>query len=254
MMDVDKSQVKQRFRRSAATYESHAHVQKLIVARLYALLRENVASIPGNVLEIGCGTGLLTRKLNLIPRDGEFYINDLVEEMCARTASTCGFDTAHCLVGDVEEIDIPGMYELVASASTFQWFQHPKETIARIAKHLVPGGWLAISTFGTDNLHELRSVTGAGLQYLPEEMLCELLAPWFEVKMVEQTCHTLTFSAPIDVLHHLKLTGVNATATPRTFSRSWLNAFSVAYEDFRNLSGEYPLTYQPLTVMARRRL
>lgn len=85
---VDKAEVKCRFRRSVESYEDNAYVQKAIVNRLYELLQDHLSYTPRKVLEIGCGTGLLTRKLLTALSSGQLFINDLVEEMCSKTAGS----------------------------------------------------------------------------------------------------------------------------------------------------------------------
>ncbi|MEG2792100.1 MAG: methyltransferase domain-containing protein, partial [Odoribacter sp.] len=172
-------------------------MQKIIVEKLYTLLTEQLSYTPERVLEIGCGTGFLTRKLRQHLSKEQLYINDLVEEMCRKTAGSCDIEANHCLVGDIEQLHLKETYNLIVSASTFQWFARPSETFKKLAEHLHPGGLMVFSTFGWHNLEELREVTGRGLSYLSMEEVSALLSPYFEVLVREEELHTLRFNEPL---------------------------------------------------------
>ena len=74
---IDKTEIECRFRRSVDSYEDNATVQKWIVQRLVELLQEYVP-YSSRTLEIGCGTGLLSEKINRLWEDQQFWVNDLV--------------------------------------------------------------------------------------------------------------------------------------------------------------------------------
>lgn len=251
---IDKTEVKCRFRRSVESYEDNAYVQKVIVNRLYELLRDHLLYTPRKVLEIGCGTGLLTRKLPVALSSGQLFINDLVEEMCSKTAGLCGIKMENRLVGDIEEIVLPECFDLILSASTFQWFNHPADTYKKLAAHLLPGGLLVFSTFGKNNLKELSKVTGSGLCYYEKEELKELLFPFFDILYMEEKEHVLHFPTPVDILRHLKKTGVNAATSPQVWTKGRIERFS---DDFKALYGSgraFPLTYHPVYFVCQRKV
>ena len=68
---IDKTEIECRFRRSVDSYEDNATVQKWIVQRLVELLQEYVP-YSSRTLEIGCGTGLLSEKINRLWEDQQF--------------------------------------------------------------------------------------------------------------------------------------------------------------------------------------
>ena len=107
-MAVNKHEVEQRFRRSITTYNANAMVQKAMAVRLNRMVMSSLDYIPKNILEVGCGTGLFTEELRRCFKEDEIYVNDIVEEVCSRTARLYQVIASHCLPGDIEEIPLPG--------------------------------------------------------------------------------------------------------------------------------------------------
>lgn len=242
---MDKKLISQRFRRSVESYEENAPVQKEIAQRLLELLQTFLKEQPRHVLEIGCGTGLLTRKITTLLPSGSLYINDLVEEMCLKAATGSHIPFNRCLPGDIEEMALPRTFSLCVSASTFQWFARPAETFRKLASHLSPEGLLVFSTFGPGNLPELSEFTEKGLSYLSYEELTRLLSPYFDILHFEDDYRKLYFPEPLDILRHLKKTGVNASASSSLWTKGHLRHFTLFYEN-KFEKNAYPLTYHPL--------
>ena len=199
---IDKTEIECRFRRSVDSYEDNATVQKWIVQRLVELLQEYVP-YSSRTLEIGCGTGLLSEKINRLWEDQQFWVNDLVEQMCRKTIDRCQLPVSHGLNGDIEQIPLTGKFDLIVSASTFQWLAHPRATFAKLAAHLNTNGWLIFSTFGKNNFKELKAVTGQGLEYRSIGELSAWLSSEYYILYTEEQIHTLKFSDPLDIVRHV---------------------------------------------------
>lgn len=60
-------------------------------------------------------------------------------------------------------------------------------------------------------MHEIRQLTGHGLDYLSVEELQALLSPGFDILHAEEEVISLPFPTPQAVLKHLKQTGVTGT-------------------------------------------
>lgn len=251
---IDKAEIQCRFKRSVESYDENAIVQKSIVSKLCDLLQEYVQLYPGRILEIGCGTGLFTSALLKVHPVKELMVNDLVPQMCHKTAERCDIPDHHCIIGDIETIPLAGQFELIVSSSTFQWFSRPADTLKKLFRHLTGGGFLVFSTFGQENLKELRQVSGQGLNYLSSAEWQEILSSDFDLLYKGEEVQTLYFDTPVDILRHVKNTGVNATASPKIWTKGELNRFIGKYASFRNLEQKaYPLTYHPVYWVCRKR-
>lgn len=250
---IDKAEIRHRFRKSVESYDDYAYAQKAIVSRLMLLLDAYVPVASDSILEVGCGTGLLTERLTEKYGKDKLFVNDLVDAMCAKTAARCQLSPKHCIVGDIEQMEVEGCFDLIVSASTFQWLACPAETFARLSDSLCPGGIMVFSTFGKENCKELRAVTGSGLTYYSLAEMTELLSPCLEVVHTEEDYCVLEFEHPLDVLKHVKNTGVNAMNLRKTWTPGRLEKFVHEYRERFQAGGRCPLTYHPQYFVCRKR-
>src|SRR5690554_7213805 len=79
--------------------------------------------------------------------------------------------------------------------------QNLQQLFAKIAHALKHSGYLCFSSFGPDNLKEIKALTGQGLDYfsLPELRRC-LESQGFEIVYLSETVKTLAFEHPRQVL------------------------------------------------------
>lgn len=254
--------IKSRFGKAIRHYDSHAVAQKLIADKLFDLIgRVQKAE---NVLEIGCGTGNLSRRLlELSP--GKLILNDIcpgyagiLREKLACPVSTDPEDSAGGILfscGNAQEItgkQFPVKFNLIASASAIQWLPDPLQFMIDCRALLAEDGLLAVSTFAPDNMQEVTSSSGYGLQYPPPEVIKSMLAKHYRLLHLSTGEITLTFPNPVDVLKHLKLTGVNGVNSTG-WTKKDLKAFQERYETVRNPDGSYPLTYRPVFILCKQK-
>ncbi|MBV5317301.1 MAG: malonyl-ACP O-methyltransferase BioC [Desulfobulbaceae bacterium] len=253
-MIPDKKLIKLRFEQAAATYEQQAKVQHLVADRLLVLLTEAAPAVtPVHVLEIGCCTGLLTEKiLDLFPDVSHLTVSDLVAAFEQCVCRKIGRRASHItfLAGDIESVDLPTKYDLIISSSTLHWVHDLSNLFRKLHAHLNPGGILAFSQYGVDNLREIRAVTGVGLQYKELEQLQAVVMEKFDILAAEENRETLWFPDPISVLQHLRSTGVNSIGQ-QVWTRKQVNSFISDYT--HRFTGEQGvcLTYHPIFIIAR---
>jgi malonyl-ACP O-methyltransferase BioC len=248
---IEKGRIKLCFQRAAATYEEQAVIQQRVADHLLAMLQRCAGGSFNRVLEIGCCTGLLTGRLTRqYPDIGELVLNDLVEEFALRAGDQPGIPAIRFLAGDIENLELPGPFELIISSSTFHWISDLPALLAKLAGHLTPGGTLAFSLYGPDNLREIRELTGIGLDYHNLEEVTAMTAGYLDVICSDERLEPFFFSDPSAVLAHLRETGVNAVSnapwTPRRLEE-FLRAYREKFSDPRGVR----LTYHPQYLVAR---
>lgn len=252
-MTLNKDRIKTRFAKAAATYDDQAIIQHKVADRLLTLLVQHTDSAPKRALEIGCCTGLLTSRLaNLYREMDKLFVNDLVPEfkqvIVERVAGTVGLEF---LAGDIESVTLPDNLNLVISSSTFHWLDDPASLFAKLAARMAPESTLAFAMYSRNNLWELREITGIGLQYYDPAELQEMVAKHFKVLAFEEEQITFKFQAPLDILHHLRETGVNSLIDSQ-WSRTYLSDFVKRYQSRFTEQNSVRLTYHPVYCIARK--
>lgn len=249
---MDKRLIAERFARARDTYSQEARVQQQVAEKMMRLLTEHTPLGFQNVVEFGCGTGSYSRILLHRLQPEKLLLNDLCPEMKECLTDVLPQAGVQFIPGDAETLDFPEGTDLITSCSTLQWFNEPEQFFARCHSFLTEGGYLAFSTFGTENMREIHRLTGHGLEYLPIEALNKLLAPYFETVYAEEEIVPLSFSAPLQVLQHLKQTGVTGTEK-RIWTRGRLQTFCNGYaEQFHGKDGGVTLTYHPIYLIVRK--
>ena len=81
---INKQLITRRFSRAVESYNREAVVQKQIAYRMSDMLNHYLPRPCGRILEIGSGTGFLTRRLMETLHPEKLVLNDICQEM-----STC---------------------------------------------------------------------------------------------------------------------------------------------------------------------
>lgn len=273
---MDKRLIAQRFAKARDTYNQAARAQRQVAEKMLRLVEKYLPAtgqrelLPqvGEVLsgrqhkvlrlvEIGCGTGIYSAMLlrRLCPR--QMLLVDLCPEMepLINELTACHPEVdANFRAADAEQMELPAGVQLITSCSTVQWFEAPKAFVERCAAALAPQGLLAFSTFGPDNLREISALTGHGLTYPTLQDWHGMTVSNLHLHYAEEERITLWFPSPIEVLKHLKETGVTGTEK-KVWSKQRLHNFCQAYAArFSNAKGEVSLTYHPMYLVYRKRV
>ncbi len=255
---IDKSQVALRFAQAGQSYVEHAIVQKQIAQHLFDLTQQYCPELfknaVENVLEIGCGSGNLSHLLLKNMQIDHLILNDLYPEIQQHFQTYSKIDY---LIGDIEQLEFPQHLDLITSSSALQWVQNLAAILQKTFHSLNTESYFCFSTFGQQNLQEIKALTGQGLDYLSLEHLQDKLQNnGFEILHLSEQITALNFQHPKQVLQHLKATGVTATASNFRWTKQSLQNFYQDYQQFlfSDESGQmlYPLTYHPIYCIARR--
>lgn len=253
------------FEKSVESYDAAALVQRdvaeVLKESLLSQIEKNSANFGfskiKNILEIGCGTGVLTKLTYPFFNSCHWSLNDESLLLCSRAAKFCG-ERAQVFCGDASRVYIGRGYDLILSSSCFQWIEFPTEFFQRLWSISSENSLLAFSTFGLGNFMQVNEITGRGLTYFSAEQIKDFLKrAGFEVLFIKEWTHSLDFDSPLDVLRHIKATGVNADfksfwtpAKISAFSKEYLRRFPSEKKSEKNSSVK--LDYNPIIVIARK--
>lgn len=158
-MHIDKHLVAKRFGKNSGSYDAVTPVQEAMARHLAETVQQEFANRAGmpSILELGCGTGRLTRMLG--ERFPGARITSLDISAAMVDAARKNYPDAEFLAADAEAFvqEHGQQYDLIVSNAAMQWFHHPQTTLARCRALLSKGGLMAFSTFGNETFQELRN-------------------------------------------------------------------------------------------------
>lgn len=236
------------FHKARYTYNQNSPIQRTMRLHLLDLLKKHTHRKSfDSIFEFGAGMGELTALVSksfdfqrYITND--FYPYDMGAALHNERISHFAFDmTQLCAHSLAKE-----QFELIISNACLQWLDCTS-TLTALKSMIVDGGILALSSFGQNNMHEIRQITGVGLQYESLNTIRALLEKDFEILALESTHHHLHFDSALEVFRHLKLSGVNAFGInkPFTLTKAMLKDYAQKFDN--------TLTYEPLYILALKR-
>jgi malonyl-CoA O-methyltransferase len=251
---LDRGRLRAAFDRASAGYESAAGLQARVAAELLERLAV-FAFAPGVVLDLGAGTGRVTRELKRRYRRALVIALDLAPGMLRearrhqqwwrRFERVCA-DALRLPLADAS-------VDIVFSSLMLQWCQPLDTALAECRRVLKPDGFFAFSTLGADTLHELRGAWACADGYNHVNHFVDvhevgdavvragLMEPVLDVDRLE-----VGYPDALSLMRDLKAIGAhNVTAgRPRALAgRSRLKRMQDAYEALRR-DDRLPATYE----------
>ncbi|MFJ5760966.1 methyltransferase domain-containing protein [Neobacillus sp. NPDC093182] len=134
------------------------------------------------ILDLGCGTGDLTKKLYDI--GGDVIGADKSQNMITQAVSK--YSNIKFFVRDVTALGYNAEFDAVFSNATLHWVKQPKDALSCIYQSLKPGGRFVAEFGGKGNVHIITSeiieqIKQSGIEYKIEQF------PWFYPSIGEYT-------------------------------------------------------------------
>ncbi len=244
-MQVNPKSVKSHFEKAMEKYDENAVVQRFL-AEILAEETSLIRKYYGKILEAGCGTGLLTREIKKKLSFESFTANDLSDKSkkyLDRILSNYSF-----ICGNAARINTSQKFDLIISNAMFQWFSNLEDVLNRYRNILNNNGILAFTTFSPENFPELTKITGISLNYKTADELREILEKNYKILKLETFSKALEFRTPLELLYHLKNTGVNSLG-----DKKWEFAdVKVFCDSYTKTFEKVTLTYTPILIIAQK--
>lgn len=208
MQMMRKAEIGAAFGAAADHYEACADVQRSVARHLAEMAASHPLPNKARILEIGCGTGLLTREIRTLWPNATLIATDLSADML-QVARRNGID-AELMMMDGEAPTFEGpSFDLILSSLTFQWFADLPAALARLHDLLKPGGALYFSSMGAESFGSWRAAhktcgESAGIASYPSrDELNALLTPYRDTFTADDN-HPLPETGGAALIRHFR--------------------------------------------------
>jgi len=171
------------------TYD-RAVLQESTYRPVHDALLDRIASLsPTTVLDLGCGTGQLTRRLITTFPDAGIIGVDLSSGMLERAVESDECNDASFALADAQRLPLsPGSVDVVVCSESFHWYTDQPAALDGLHTLLKPGGRLLIASIATltgtgdEIIRRTTSMTGRSVRAVPRRRLRKMLeAAGFDV-------------------------------------------------------------------------
>jgi len=211
------------FSKNALSYDSLNEVQNRVVKKLLSF----VTTQPQHILDLGCGSGALCKKVDW--KYKKFTGVDFAPGMLELHPKSKKIE---CIYGDFNDQTLfenllTYKYDYIFSASALQWADDLEKVFQNIQKLNAP---FALAIFTANTFKTLNTTAGIDSILKEKEQLDTLQKKYFNANF-EIINYKLEFSSVRDMFKYIKRSGVSG-------SRKLLS-----YKETKKLMSTYPLTY-----------
>lgn len=244
-----------RFDAAAAHYDEAAVLHREVGARLVERF-ELIRMGPATVLDVGAGTGAVTRELMTHYRKARFTALDPAPAMLRLARGRAPrWRRLRGVAGRAESLPIADdTFDVVFSNLALQWVTDLPAAFAEVQRVLRPGGVFMFSCFGPDTLAELRAAWAGADAHARVNTLVDMhdigdamARARLAEPVMDMEYFTLTYPEPRALLRELRALGSHAIdpGRPRGLTGPGrLRAMIAAYEAGRDDEGRIPATYE----------
>jgi malonyl-CoA O-methyltransferase len=204
-----------RFEAAAARYDLHSGVQRHAAAGLARRIAAAPLPPRPRVLEIGCGTGHLTRLLAQRLPQAWILATDIAPAMVASCRLRLP-GLAHAAM-DATRPAVAAPFDLVCGNLVAQWFPDLPGALAELARLVAPGGLMALSLLGAGTFREWQAAHArlgltAGTPAFPPPQRCRAAFPPAGALRLEVEPHVDCPGSALGFLQTLRAIGADTAA------------------------------------------
>ena len=235
------NKIRRCFNRASPTYDQYSYPQQIIGSHLISSLSKYLSSID-SVIDIGCGSGIITAQLAAMLKCENFYAVDISDELIAQAKKRLKPYCIQFINADFDSLVLnDGLFQLGFSNMALHWSGDFCNTLLLINRMIADNGILAFTIPMDGTFSELASKNNF---FTFEDIKLSLINSGFELLEYFDESLTFGFDSWIKALKSIKATGANYV-----FNRNTKSLANNTHH-FRELSS---LTYKTGYFIARKK-
>ena len=237
---TENKEIENSYNKAANSYDKHSISQRKIADKLFSYLPQTA----NNVLDLGCGTGYLSKKIST--RYKNITLVDNSRKMLEQAHEKVPHAKTALLDFNKDELLFKDTYDLILSSSALHWANDFEATLVKIKKIAQKGLIFSIMLDGTlKEIREIRKEVAPNKRIKPilhshNYYLDILKLHGFKIKHSEQMQVVINFKTVDHSIRHLRKTGVNA-GSDKLDKRELFKLMSI-YE--RRYNNPVPMTFR----------
>ena len=256
---LDKVKVKGSFAQAANTYDAVADLQRRVGQALFTQVIDR--GLTGMVLDVGCGTGFITRELMALSEIEKVIALDIAVPMLQATRQKVNSQKLSLVCADAEYLPLSeqAVHHIVSNLA-LQWCEDLSSVFSDFKRVLKPNGQLLFSTFGSQTLQELKAAwakvddySHVNSFYTAAQITQALQQAGFNQIQVNEKIYLSQYESAMALMRELKAIGAHNVTSARRKTmtgKKKMQTMIAEYELLRS-NGLIPATFEIITVMAR---
>lgn len=252
--------ISSRFSGAAERYDCYAEHHRQIAKELVDIIGKTECC---RILELGCGTGILSEALRNIHPNASMLLTDSAPGMVSVCrARVHPSSLVRHFIWNFENSECPESFDLVVSSCSLQWLRRPVDFGPRLHKMVSPGGCTIHAIPVRGMLKEFQgsfSRTGTewpSLDYLSGDEWDEILIQsGFSILDSFTKTFPVKYNSPSEALKAVRGIGASLnghTGSPVVHPAALRNALNYYGENYRDSQGKVPASYEVHFLKASR--
>ena len=155
---MNKIAIKKSFNRAAALYHDHSFLQQSVAKKLISLIKK-VNHQFESIIDLGCGTGLVTSELAAEFKYEYFHAIDIADQALIQARQTLFSLPIKIFEADFEQLNASNqLFNLVFANMSLHWSRDFYTALQSAASILKPNGCIAFSVPLPGTLTELEKI------------------------------------------------------------------------------------------------
>jgi malonyl-CoA O-methyltransferase len=201
--------LKKLFNKAHYTYDNEARLQKTVGDQLFEIIQHKSSQYQ-NIIDIGCGTGYVTKRFAERLQYQSFHALDIADNLLNLAKTRLKNFPIQFLEKDFRLFQSKLSFDLIYSNMALHWSENMTDVIANLLTSLKKNGLLAFSIPLAGTFKEISSYVNT-IDFIDQE---KILNEW-QVSFYETQKIVLEFPSMLQALQSIKKIGANYTGKNR---------------------------------------